>query len=143
MNTFFRICVMFILLMLTFSLIANFVSGLGIFPNVAPVGIDVEEDSDALTLLTGLEDPNMKDIFLGVTTLTFIGAVALSFFTRSIIPIGLHLFSLVFWTSWTKMVVIFSVGSPPYIPPDLLLVGTVGVMFIFIAAIIGMLTGSG
>jgi len=132
---------MFILIMLTFSLIANFVSGLGIFPNVGPVGVDVDSDSNALSTLTDLASPSMGAIFLGVTGLTFIGAVALSYLTHTITPIGLHLFSLVFWTSWINMIHIFSTGG--YIPSDLILVGTVGVMFVFIAAIIGMLTGSG
>lgn len=141
MNSFFRICVWFILLMLTFSLIANFVSGLGIFPNVATVGVDIDSDSGALSTLTNLASPNMSSIFLGVTGLTFLGAVALSALTRTITPIGLHLFSLVFWASWINMIHIFSTGG--YIPSDLILVGTVGVMFVFIAAIIGMLTGSG
>ena len=143
MNSFFRICVWFILLMLTFSLIANFVSGLGIFPNVATVGVDIDSDSGALSTLTNLASPNMSSIFLGVTGLTFLGAVALSALTRSITPIGLHLFGVIFWASWINMIHIFSVGNPQYIPPDLILVGTVGVMFVFIAAIIGMLTGSG
>ena len=141
MNTFFRLCIMFVLLMLTFSLISNFVSGLGIFPNVEQIGADVDTDSGALSTLTDLSDPTVGAIFLGVTGLTFLGAVALSALTRTITPIGLHLFGLVFWASWMNMVHIFSTGG--YIPSDLILVGTVGVMFVFIAAIIGMLTGSG
>lgn len=141
MNSFFRICVWFILLMLTFSLIANFVSGLGIFPNVATVGVDIDSDSGALSTLTNLASPNMSSIFLGVTGVTFLFAVGLSTLTRSITPIGLHLFGVIFWASWINMIHIFSTGG--YIPSDLILVGTVGVMFVFIAAIIGMLTGSG
>lgn len=141
MNTFFRICVMICLLMLTFSLVANFVDGLGIFPNTSNIGVDVDDTGDALSKLTGLKDANMNAIFVGVTGLTFIGAVALAALTRTITPIGLHIFGLVFWTSWLRMNSILGYGG--YIPEDLLIVGTVGVMFIFIAAVVGMLTGSG
>ena len=140
MNSFFRICVMLCLLMLVFTLIANFVSGLDIFPGVNPIGVDVGDD-DVLTVLTGLEDPSMSAIWLGVTGLTFLGAVALAALTRSMTPIGLHLFGVVFWTSWIRMNVIFSYGG--YIPGDFLLVATVGVMFLFIAAIVGLMTGGG
>jgi len=142
MNTFFRICVMICLLMLVFSLVANFVAGFDIFPDVGDVGpANINTTSDALGTLTGLSDPNMNALFIGVTGLTFIGAVVLASLTKTITPIGLHIFGLVFWTSWLRMTSIFSYGG--YIPQDFILVFTVGVIFVFIAAIIGMLTGSG
>jgi len=142
LNSFFRICVMFILLMLAFSLIANFVGSMGMFPNVSGIGAEgVEGSNDALAKFTGLEDPNMQALFLGVTGLTFIGACALAFLTKTITPIGIHIFGAVFWASWINMLSIFSYGG--YVPGDFLIVFTVGVMFVFIAAIVGMLTGSG
>lgn len=142
MNSFFRLCVMFILLMLTFSFVANFVSALGIFPHTAGMGISgVDSAEDALPVLTDLSDPSMAGIFLGATALTFIGAVALAFLTRSITPIGIHIFGVIFWASWINMLGLFSYGG--YIPGEFLLIFTVGVMFVFIAAVVGMLTGSG
>lgn len=141
MNSFFRVSIMICLLMLVFTLVANFVSGLGIFPNVANIGTSVGGISDALSRLTGLTDGNMNMIWLGVTGLSFLGAVALAAITRTMIPIGLHLFSLVFWTSWLRMSTIFSYGG--YIPVEFIVIFTVGVMFVFIAAIIGLITGGG
>jgi len=120
---------------------ASFIAGLGIFPSVSGIGTEVETEGDALTVLTGLDDPNMNSIWLGVTGLTFLGAVGLAFITKTITPIGIHVFSLVFWTSWIRMSSVLSYGG--FIPVDLLLVATVAVMFVFIAAIVGMLTGSG
>lgn len=142
MNTFFRISVMFILLMLTFSLVANFVSFLGVFPNVGGVGPSgINNAEDALVAFTGLSDPTMMAIFLGATTLAFIGAITLAALTHSIAPIGIHIFGTVFWASWINMLSIFSYGG--YVPGEFLLIFTAGVMFVFIAAIVGMLTGSG
>jgi len=142
LNSFFRVCVMIVFFLLGFSLIANFVGSLGIFPDVSNVGISgVNRSEDALRVLTGLEDPSMQSIFVGVTGLSFIGVIALAGLTRSLIPIGLHLFGLVFWTSWIRMLSVLSYGG--YIPGDFLLVFTVGVVFVFIAAIIGLLTGGG
>ena len=141
MNSFFRICIMFCLLMLTFSLVANFVAGLNIFPNVTDIGMEVDDTESALTTLTGLSDPNMNAIWIGITGITFIGVVALAALTQSMIPIGLHLFGVVFWTSWIRMSSILSYGG--YIPEEFLIIVTVGVMFVFIAAIIGLITGGG
>jgi hypothetical protein len=141
MNTFFRICVMFILLMLTFSLVINFLSSTGAFPHTTGGVSGIDEPEDALSVFTGLSDPTMSAIFLGVTGLAFIAAVALAYLTKSIIPIGLHLFGTIFWASWVSMLSIFSFGG--YMPGDLLLIFTVGVMFVFIAAVVGILTGSG
>jgi len=128
--------------MLAFSLIANFVESMGMFPNVdSPGASGIDETNDALGLTTLGDDATMWTIFIGVTGLTFIGAVALAFMTKSITPIGLHIFGAVFWASWINMLSILSYGG--YIPGDFLIVFTVGVMFVFIAAIVGMLTGSG
>ena len=133
---------MICLLMLVFSLVANFVGGLGVFPEVGEIGDgSIDEDSKALSSLTDLSSPSMSALFIGVTGLTFLGAVALAALTKTIIPIGLHLFGVVFWASWMNMTHILSFGG--YIPADFLIVITVGVMFVFIAAIVGMLTGSG
>lgn len=141
MKTFFQIAVSLCLLMLFFSLTANFVASMDIFPNTTGIGIDVEGNSDALSQLTGLSSPTMNALFVGVTGLAFLGAVALSTVTHSVKPIGIHLFGAVFWTSWVRMTSILGYGG--YVPDELLVVFTVGVVFVFIAAIIGMLTGGG
>ena len=136
----FRVCLGFTIMLLAFSLVANFVSALGVFPHTTNIGLDAGDTDDALAELTGLDSPNMQAIFIGVTGLTFIGAVALSVLTKTITPIGLHLFGVVFWTSWIRMSSVLGYGG--YIPAELLGVFTIGAMFIFIGAIIGMLTGS-
>lgn len=140
-NTYYQISVQIVFLMLIFSLLASFIAGFGGFPFTEELGISLNSDSSFLTKLTGLEDANMNAIFIGVTGLTFLGAVGLAVATRSVTPIGLHLYSLVFWTSWTKLSVILSYGG--YIPNGFLIIFTVGVMVVFIAAIVGMLTGAG
>ena len=141
MNTFFRICIMICMLVLVFSLVANFVQGLGVYPVEGSPGVDISSTDNALSSLTGLDDPNMNAIFVGVTSLALLGVIVLAYFTRSMIPVGLYFFGTVFWTAWLRMTAVFSYGE--YIPGDFLLIFTVGVMFIFIAAIIGILTGSG
>ena len=141
MNSFYQISIILTFIMFIFGLTASFVASTGAFPFAEDMGISIDDDSSFLTKFTGLTDPNMGAIFLGVTGLTFLGAVALAVLTRSVVPIGLHLFGLVFWSSWVKTSMILGYGG--YIPGELLVIFTVGVMFVFIAAIVGILTGSG
>jgi len=142
MKSFFQIAIIITFIMFIFSLVASFVSSLGVFPyNADDLGQSIDEDTDFLVRFTDLGSPTINAIFLGVTGLTFLGAVALAVLTRSVVPIGLHLFGLVFWHSWTKTSMVLSYGG--YIPPELLVIFTVGVMFVFIASIVGILTGGG
>lgn len=141
MNSFYQISIIITFIMFVFGLTASFVASTGAFPFAEDMGISIDSDSGWLTKFTGLTDPSMGAIFLGVTGLTFLAAVGLAVATRSVVPIGLHLFGLVFWSSWTKTNVILSHGE--YIPGELLVIFTVAVMFVFVAAIVGILTGSG
>lgn len=141
MNTFFRVCVIMSLSLIIFTLSINLINGLGVFPTTVEGGVQNINESNALTLLTGLDEPNMNAIWLGVTGLTFVLALGLSALTRSIIPIGLHLFGIVFWTSYIRTFTIVEIGN--WLPSDLIIIFHVCAIFIFIGAIIGMLTGSG
>ena len=141
MNTFFRICIFICLSLIVFNLVFAVINGLGAFPHEGDVpGTSFDEDN-VLVRITGLDDPNMNAIWLGVTTLSFLGVVVLAAATHSVIPIGLHLFSTVFWTSWIHMQSIISYNN--YVPGDVVTIFFVGVLFVFIAAIVGILTGSG
>jgi hypothetical protein len=100
---------------------------------------DVDVDN-VLSELTGLSD-GMESVWLLITSISAVGAVGLSMLTHSVAPIGVYLFSTVFWTSWIRTQSILSVGG--YIPGEFLLLITIGMIFLFIAAVIGMLTGSG
>ena len=141
MNTFFRICIFITLGLIIFSLAINFVEGLNIFPVSGSPHSNVTGVDNALTVLTKLEDPTMQDLFILVTSVTALLAVGLSYLTASITPLGIFIFGEVFWTAWIRSQVILSYGG--FIPGDFLLLFTVGALFVFIAAIIGMLTGSG
>jgi len=140
-NTFFRICIFITLGLIIFSLAINFVEGLNIFPVSGSPHSNVTGVDNALTVLTKLENPTMQGLFILVTSVTALLAVGLSYLTASITPLGIFIFGEVFWTAWIRSQVILSYGG--FIPGDFLLLFTVGALFVFIAAIIGMLTGSG
>ena len=141
MNSFFRITIYFAIALIMFTLSVNFISSLSAFPIETEEGPQIDSTDSALQVLTGLEQPNMAYIWLGVTTVGGFAAVGLAWLTKSVVPIGLYIYSLVFWTSWMRCQPILNFAG--YMPPEFLLIFTVGVMFIFIASIIGLLTGGG
>ena len=61
--------------------------------------------------------------------------------TQSTNMIGVWLFSSVFWTSYNNAISVIDVNS--WIPGDFLLMFTVAFLFLWVGAVIGILTGSG
>jgi len=101
-------------------------------------------ESNALSKITGLDNPNMNSIWLAITTLAGIGSVVASILTHNWLPIGLYVFGEVFWTSFINMWgVIDGAGYISNNLPGFLIIFFVVMVFVFIAAIIGMITGSG
>jgi len=133
MNSFYRVCIMICLFMLAFTLVANFVISTGAF-------------GDTEMKVSLLDEPDMAWMWAGVVGLSFAGVVLLAWMTHSVIPIGLHIFSTIFWTSWVNMTYIFEYGgasATSYLPGEFILIFTAIMVFVFVAAVIGMLTGSG
>lgn len=147
MNTFFRIAIYLSIVMILFNLTVGFIGGLTnvegnpVFPVADTPGIGNVNESSILGEVTGLEDPNMNALWVSVIGIGLLGASALSILTRSLIPIGIYLFSTVFWTAYINCNSILSAGG--YIPSEFLSIFFAGMIFLFIAALIGMLTGSG
>ena len=139
MNSLFRTCIYICILVIIFTLVINFVEGMGAFPMETSMGTEVDEDN-ALQSITGLSG-GMEGIWLIATGIGAGVAVLLSWVSHSLTPIGVYLFSEVFWTSWVRMHSVFSSGG--YIPSDLFVIFYVVVIFLFIGAVIGMITGSG
>ena len=115
--------------------------GFRIFPVDAPAGQRDLDESNALEGLTGLSDPTMQGMFVIVTTLAGITAVALAAATNQVAPIGVYLFGEVFWTSYIRLNSIVTAGG--YVPVEFVTIFFVATLFLFIAAVIGMFTGSG
>jgi len=142
MNTFFQtafyLCLGLILFNVSFSLVA----ATDAFPtNVETVGQDIEDESDALEAFTGLDNPSMNFIWAAATAFSGIAAIGLAWITHSITPVGIWLFGEIFWTSWLHTQSILGLGD--YVGPEFIAIITVVMVFLFIATIIGMLTGSG
>ena len=102
--------------------------------------IESTNDNSLIKELTGL-DATGTDMWFMITTIGAGAALAFSWMVHSLTPLGLYLFGVAFWSSYNGTVTLLSMNG--WIPGDLILIATVGMAFLFIGAIIGMITGSG
>ena len=141
MASFFRTSIYICLIIIVFTLSINFVNSLGAFNAYEAQPTDEEITVDnALEQISGLEG-GMASLWALAVGVGAIGAIALVFISKQISPIGIYIFSTVFWTSWLKMNGVINING--VMPVELMVIFTVAAIFLFIAAIIGMLTGSG
>jgi len=139
LNSFFRICVYICLLLIVFNLTWAFVHSLGAFP-IGEEGTSSERTSSVIEIFTGLSG-GMLGLWGLVTGLGIVGAIGIGALMHSTTPVGLFIFADVFWVSYNGTLQIMNIGN--YMPAEFLLIATVGITFLFIAAVVGMLTGSG
>lgn len=146
MNTFFRIAIYMCLGLIVFNFIIGFVHATGAFQYTSDIGEDLNNTGSLIGDITSYSDiSSMGDLLTMIGIGTLIG-VGITIATRSMIPLGISIFSSVFWASFINTHAILGVqltGGVSLIPGELLTIFTVCAVLIFIAAIIGMLTGSG
>jgi len=142
MNTLFRICFNITLAMIIFNLALAFVDSTGAFPAHPSYTPDVTA-GNALSKFTTLApgNQNMDALFKSLLGLGLLGAIAIAALLHSVAPIGVYLFGAVFWAAFIKTSFLFNQGG--FFPPEVIVIFTVGMIFLFIGAIAGMLTGSG
>jgi len=140
MNTFFKICIFYCLALLVFTLLFGLVNATGAFDISPEPGLQISSTEGALGEITTLETPTM-DYLWGLVAFGGISGMIIGWITHSIVPVGVSIFGSVFWASYINTHSILSLGN--FIPGELLMIITICTIFIFIAAIIGMLTGSG
>jgi hypothetical protein len=76
-----------------------------------------------------------------VLTVGGIGSIVAAKFMQSSSIIGVWLLSAVMWTSYSKCISVININS--WIPGDVFTMFTTALIFIWAAAIIGMLSNSG
>jgi hypothetical protein len=139
LSSFFRITVYICLALVCFNLALIFVDSLGVFPYTSASGKEITNTSSALYDFAGFSG-NMNYLWGLVLTGGIVGGV-IGFLTSSFIPIGISIFSTVFWATYIRTLGIISIGG--YVPGEFLIIFTVAIVFVFVAAIIGMITGAG
>ena len=133
-------------LYITLSLIAvmyfiNFVGSMGIFSQTE-TGQPIDESTDVWSLATDIT--GIKGVF-GIA----IGAglalgIGLSFLTHSIAPVGISLYSSVFWSAYSGTLGLFEIGGymNDFGMMGVVVIITALLLLIWAGSVVGVLTGS-
>jgi len=153
MNTYNSFCIGACLFIIFIAMGSTFLSALDAFPDVFDYDLEGTNDTSRFENLTqnitGSSDSKgvSFDTFWIIATggVAITGAIVLGILMQSTNIIGVWIFGTVFWSCWSKLIVLFSLFDITSSAAGAALVAmiTVGMMFIFIGAIIGMLSQSG
>jgi len=125
---------------MVFTLLFGLVNATGAFGITSGPGSSIGDTDEVLGDISTLETPNMNYLIGLVVAGTAIG-IGVGYITSSLVPVGISIFGSVFWASFINMHTVLSIGG--YIPGEILTIITIGTVLVFVAAIIGMITGSG
>ena len=139
-NTFFQITIYICALIIIVTLAITFINGLNIFVDVESSHNVEDTSNNVLQELTGFTG-GFEYIWTSIILGSGLGTLVVAKLTQSTNMIGVWLFSGVFWTSYNKCMSVVNINN--FIPNDFLLIFTAALLFLWVAAIIGMLTGSG
>lgn len=128
-----------------------FVNLTGAFPIEGSTGVPINSNDANGTFGDMSKDITTGSSFdftslwlIGTATLAGVGSIILATLIRQTTIIAVYLFGTVFWSCWLHMIGIFNIGGFLTSSAALILIGmiTLGMMFIFAGAVIGMLGGS-
>lgn len=140
MDNFFQLCFFYCLFISLFMIAINIVNGLNLFTPVASgISSAGKTPDNIFAEITGLSG-GME--FVWTALLSAVGFIVLVVvkITQSTSLIGVYLLSSVFWTSFTKFISTVNINN--WIPSNIMTLFIVGSMFIWIGAMIGMLTNN-
>ena len=128
--------------MFIFILSFNFIIALDIFGAVA-LGPVTGSDPGNYTQTVFSIPISITDLWTYAFGAAVFGAIGIAIATGSMTAVGIYLFSITFWTGFINM---WSVFSSLFIGTTMIMflgIGFAIVLIVFIAAIVGMLSGSG
>lgn len=105
-----------------------------------PSSIDNTTDVGIFTELTGLSGDELN-LFSIAAVAGMAGAVAFSYMVHSLTPVALYLFGVGFWASYNATITTVNLNG--WIPAPFMLMVTVTMIFLFMGAVIGLITGNG
>lgn len=146
-ETFFQICIIFAILLIVFNTSIVFVNALDVFGSEVEAGIDIESgdtSDNVFTKITGLTG-GAQSIWVTVLSITGIMSIGVAILMHSAVPVGVWIFSSVFWTSYTGLIGVININNIFTSEPlsYFLLIFTVGLLFVWMGALAGMFSGSG
>lgn len=148
-ESFFETCVYITIILFVFTLLFNAIMSLGIYTTLThPSGIDLDGNISDLIKDMTVSTQYSKGIVIenlwSVVLLGGLGGVGLAIVTQSASILGIYIFCFFFWGSYGNLLSILSIGG--FLTGGLwafVIIGTGAVTILFVAAIVGMLSGSG
>lgn len=143
MNTLYRLAFYIMILLILFNLGWGVLRGLDgtVYAESADHNIIEEEtDNDIFTELTGLSGDALN-MFSIAAVAGMAGAAVFAYMVQSLTPVALYIFGVGFWMSYNATVTTINLNG--WIPESLMLMVTVTMIFLFMGAIIGLITGNG
>ena len=140
----YQICIFFTVGLMVFTLSINFVGAMDIFGTNPDLGPSVEGNSSEIEKnFTKTAEKSggfsIDLVWTLIISVEVIGGIGLAIATQSTSVLGAYIFGAVFWTSYINAMAI--IGAVGFLPVGFLVLFTVPMIFIFIGAVIGMLSG--
>jgi hypothetical protein len=149
MNTYTSFCIAGCIFFIFISMSMGFIDMSGAFPSSGTTNIQIGNTTGSVSNMTGTVVGEAGHISIGEiwavgTGLAIVGVVAGAILTKSTNMIGVYLFGTIFWSCWLNVCGIMTMNGFLNFSAGLALIGmiTIGMTFMFIGAIIGMLSGS-
>lgn len=147
LSSFYQVCVYLSIGLMVFTLAINFTVELGVFGDITPSGgMDVSGNQSGI-VANFTKTPSGEGGFGNIWLLVFgagtavagLGAIAIAIATQNATFVGVYVFSVYFWASYINALGIISIGG--FLPASFILLFTLPVGFIFVGAVVGMLSG--
>jgi hypothetical protein len=139
LDNLFQLCFYFCLVIVIFMVSINIVNSLHLFaPISSGISTAGKTPENIFTEITGFSG-GMEYIWIGLLSATGFIVLVIVKITQSTTMIGVYLLSAVFWTSFTKFASSININN--WIPSEMMTAIIVGSLFIWVGAIISLLTG--
>jgi hypothetical protein len=144
MSNFYQICIYITLSLMVFSLCVNVVVGFEIFGSVGEMGMSSGNTTNETMANFTISPDYPSGMTMGaiwgiVLSGSTIAGVFLAWVTQDASILGVFIFSGVFWSSFINVMVIITALN--VVPLLLLGLFTLPIIFVFVGAVIGMLSG--
>jgi len=146
MHSFLKICIIITIGLILFNVGIVFINSLKttagdpIFPTPLTPGKEIATGENATDSIVATFTGGHPIAWILAAGATLAVGFGLAILTQSMIPVGLSIFGTIFWTAYGGAITVFYQFA---IPPEFLVLFTVGMALLFGGAIVGVLTGSG
>jgi len=140
-DTLLQTCLYITLSLIGVMLFINFVGAMGVFSQTE-TGTPIGEATDIWGLATEITG---IDTIFGIAIGAGLGlGIGLSFLTHSIAPVGISLYSSIFWSAYSKTLSLFDVGNymNDFGMAGVVVIVTAILLMVWAGSVIGVLTGS-